>query len=320
MKLKLLLIVLLCACTASAHGQRSASFQDAGPAGRTPGREVGETGYVTFRYRGQQVRLATVRAEDGNVWLQQNLGSERVAEDREDSRAYGDLFQWGRWDDGHQVREPANTRALPGALHTGTIDPATHPRDPGQVASAGRVPFMYNFPWWWPSDRPADEWTGRSPADASARRGVDPCAAIGGNWRLPSSADFAAIDRAAVITDANGAWQSTLKLPLAGVRDHNTGELQNGDRAGVFWTSSLDGQGNGVAFDAASGEIGVNERGVGSSVRCVMTGGAPSAGDAAPGAAAFTPAGMQTPDDAMLARKLEALTRKINERLRNPRN
>lgn len=271
MKTKLLLVLPLLLGALPVHAQRTSPTRPAGPGERAPGSEVGATGDVSFRYRGQWVRLATVRAEDGNVWLQQNLGSERVAQDREDSRAYGDLFQWGRWDDGHQVREPANTRAFPGVLHSGTIDSTTHPRNPGQAARLARVPFMYNYPWWWSSDRTQDEWTGRTPADATARRGVDPCAAIGEGWHLPSRAEFAAIARAAVITDANGAWQSTLKLPLAGFRDHDTGQVENEDRTGVFWTRSVDGRGRGVAFDAASGQIGVNERGKGSSVRCLRT-------------------------------------------------
>src|SRR5690606_19047541 len=72
-----------------------------------PGTTVGSTGCVSFTYQGQQTAYTTVRASDGNVWLQQNLGSEQVGASKTDTLAYGHLFQWGRWDDGHQLRTSA---------------------------------------------------------------------------------------------------------------------------------------------------------------------------------------------------------------------
>jgi hypothetical protein len=38
-----------------------------------PGSNTGDTGCVSFMYQGQQVTYTTVRAKDGNIWLQQNL-------------------------------------------------------------------------------------------------------------------------------------------------------------------------------------------------------------------------------------------------------
>ena len=40
----------------------------------------------------------------GKVWLDRNLGATQVATSCTDADSYGDLYQWGRAADGHQVR------------------------------------------------------------------------------------------------------------------------------------------------------------------------------------------------------------------------
>jgi hypothetical protein len=67
-----------------------------------PGPTPGSTGIINFTYKGQAVAYQTVRAKDGKIWLQQNLGSPQVAFHHTDESSFGDFFQWGRWDDGHQ--------------------------------------------------------------------------------------------------------------------------------------------------------------------------------------------------------------------------
>src|SRR5687767_6573844 len=76
---------------------------DPATCGGEPGATAGSTGCVTFNYRGQSVTYYTVRARDGKVWLQQNLGSPQVAMSAADEASFGHYFQWGRWDDGHQL-------------------------------------------------------------------------------------------------------------------------------------------------------------------------------------------------------------------------
>ena len=40
----------------------------------------------------------------GVTWMDRNLGASRAARSSTDSRAYGDLYQWGRLADGHEKR------------------------------------------------------------------------------------------------------------------------------------------------------------------------------------------------------------------------
>jgi hypothetical protein len=44
--------------------------------------------------------------------MDRNLGASRVAQTYDDGQAYGDLFQWGRLDDGHQSRTSGTTTTL----------------------------------------------------------------------------------------------------------------------------------------------------------------------------------------------------------------
>ena len=83
-----------------------------------PGIAPGSTGVVNFTYKGQSVAYKTVRAKDGKIWLQQNLGSPQVAFHINDEASYGDYFQWGRWDDGHQS---PNSPSITGGLHCQTL-------------------------------------------------------------------------------------------------------------------------------------------------------------------------------------------------------
>lgn len=60
---------------------------------------------------GKQVSLTTLPLQAGEVlspgtgriWMDRNLGATRVATSKVDYLAYGDLYQWGRGSDGHQL-------------------------------------------------------------------------------------------------------------------------------------------------------------------------------------------------------------------------
>lgn len=43
------------------------------------------------------------------IWMDRNIGAARVAESTSDELAYGDLYQWGRFSDGHQCRNSSTT-------------------------------------------------------------------------------------------------------------------------------------------------------------------------------------------------------------------
>ena len=187
-----------------------------------PAIAIGSTGCVTFTYRGQQVTYTTVRASDGQIWLQQNLGSSNVATSVTDAGSYGDLFQWGRWDDGHQLR--TSTSAAASTLS------ANNPSGLG----TGSANFYTGF---WNPAAATDTWSGTT---ASASNGTDPCTALGTGWHLPSYAEWSAMRNAEGVftTNASSVFSSSLKLPEAGQRDGSSGSVIYAGQYSFYWAST----------------------------------------------------------------------------------
>ncbi len=206
---------------------------------------IGAKGSVTFNYRGNPVTYTIVRAADSVIWLQQNLGSSQVATANNDAQSYGDLFQWGRWDDGHQVRSPLSSTQQ---VTLSTIDPAgISPGNPNflQPASSGDN--------WWnalvssniPTIGPNNTW---SVEPSSATNGLDPCAALGPGWHMPDSTVWATVRTKENITSSATAYSSRLKLPYNGYRNPTgAANITSAGAAGgaFYWSSSLSGSVNG---------------------------------------------------------------------------
>ncbi len=231
---------------------------------KDPTDKPGAVGSVTFTYLGKKVTYATVRANDSNIWLQQNLGSLRVAKDFKDEHSYGDLFQWGRWDDTHQKRDMPNTR---NGMPT--------PNNPTGLNKTGPNPFFYQaMDYWWPNGTGKDNWTAATPAEVTEMNGCDPCKAIGAGWRLPTIKEWVEVIAKEFITDVNGSMNSNLKLPLAGFRNVNSYLIMNEGEFGSYWSSTAHVNSPGAAFPMILGPGGVETksgayRTSGLSLRCL---------------------------------------------------
>lgn len=211
--------------------------------------------YITFTYRGQEATYGTITRtytiDDSQVtlcWLDRNLGATRVPEHNEDTEGFGDLFQWGRLDDGHQDRGSNTT----------------------DVLSDSDVPGHDDFikTWW---EEPED-W--RSPQNWELWRGEEginnPCPT---GWRLPVIEELQAEKDSWTPGDYSGAFDSPLKWLRAGGREAINGLFYGGVTKAYIWSSSLNG------FKAQSLEIGswsdittiIDDvsRASGRSVRCV---------------------------------------------------
>ncbi len=224
-----------------------------------PAAAPGSTGRVTFTYRGQLLTHATVRANDGKIWLQQNLGSSQMPINATDQASFGHYFQWGRWDDGHQ-------------LPTGpTVAGSAAFANPSFIAS-GNPSFITGIapsPAWWTLGSSTNTWSGNTP---TASNGKDPCTALGTGWHMPSAAEWTAVMNAEWISDAVSAWDSRLKLMESGYRAAIDGKWAFGWVGGHYWTSTAD-NGNlakSVFFDGAyNAFINPMNRGYGVPCRCV---------------------------------------------------
>jgi uncharacterized protein (TIGR02145 family) len=198
---------------------------------------------VSFTYRGSNVTYGTVTSQAGECFMDRNLGATQVATAYNDSAAYGDLFQWGRSDDGHQVRTSGTTTTLSAT----DSPPAT---------------FIYGMgsPYDW-----------RTPQKDTLWQGVDginnPCPA---GWRLPTSTEWQAEITAGSWVSYNTAYASPLKLTASGARDYGDASLTSVGAYGGYWSSSVSGAGaSRLNFGSGSANMNANSRAYGFSVRCL---------------------------------------------------
>ena len=186
----------------------------------------------------------TVVGANGKVWMDRNLGASRVATSSTDSLGYGDLYQWGRAKDGHQLRSSATTTTL------ATVDkPATS--DFINVKTG------------------TQDW--RNPQNSTLWQGVNgsnnPCPT---GFRLPTVAEWN-LEIAGWSSNNNvGAFASSLKLPMAGSRSASTGDISLAGSGGYYWTSTVDGtRARVVVISEAQAFVSTSVRGDGKSVRCI---------------------------------------------------
>jgi hypothetical protein len=187
-----------------------------------------------------------VNPKTGKIWLDRNLGASRVATSITDAEAFGDLYQWGRSADGHQVRTSPITNTI-----------ASDWRPTSSSAWHGRfITTMGN----WFSSSATTLWIGRGGEN-------NPCPS---GFRLPTLAEWNQERLTWVSNDAAGAFASPLKLTMADERSRSNGALLfNG---GFYWSSSMGSEVNtaGVlAITTASSGTGAFPVAIGLSVRCI---------------------------------------------------
>jgi uncharacterized protein (TIGR02145 family) len=194
-----------------------------------------------------------VNPATGKTWLDRNLGASQVATSSYDDAAYGDLYQWGRAQEGHEDR---NSAIISGTqANTWIADEGTNVWD-------GKF-MIYNGNWL--TFYQGDLWTGSSAEN-------NPCPS---GFRIPTNAEWNQERRTWSSNDANGAFASPLKLTCGGYRDDNDGELYNVDYEGRYW-SSTPVQGSGTVQYARTLIFGYYYSGMnqrkqdyGYSVRCI---------------------------------------------------
>ncbi len=174
------------------------------------------TSTVTFTYNGSTVTYGTVLSTGNKCWLDRNLGATRVAEDSDDSQAYGDLFQWGRLDDGHQVRTSSTTTNLSNS----------------DVPGHNMFIMAPNYPNDWRSPQNHNLWQGEGGTN-------NPCP---DGYRLPTQAEWDTERASWSSNNTDGAFASPIKLPLAGRRGGYFDDSVDYDGSeGYYWSSTVDG-------------------------------------------------------------------------------
>ncbi len=234
-------------CTGGAIASLSAGLKEASPSGVVHVPRCGEY-TVTFTYNGSPVTYGTVlNATTTECWLDRNLGATQVAISSTDAAAYGDLFQWGRLDDGHQVRSPAPAT-------TATLATTDTP---------GHANFITNgsSPNDWRSPENNNLWQGASGVN-------NPCPS---DWRIPTEAEWEAERVSWGTHNSAGAFATPLKLTLAGYSHRQVGVRYDVGSSGRYWASSVDGTNSRyLYFDSSNAYMNSYGRANGLAVRCLL--------------------------------------------------
>ena len=198
---------------------------------------------VNFTYKGNSVTYGTVTGVGGKCWMDRNLGASRVATLTNDANAYGDLFQWGRLEDGHQARTSVITTTL------------------SDSDSPGHGSFIYGMssPYDWRSSQNDNLWQGVLGIN-------NPCPS---GWRIPTSVEWDTERASWSSQNYTGAFNSILKLTPAGYRSYTNALLIASGLKGYYWSSSVSGTDISYLYFATVASITNKSRAEGLSVRCI---------------------------------------------------
>ncbi|MCK9452138.1 MAG: DUF1566 domain-containing protein [Bacteroidales bacterium] len=197
----------------------------------------------TLYVRAVRALTLSVTSLTGKTWMDRNLGASRVASSSDDVFAYGDLYQWGRAADGHQIRTSATTSAQSSSDNPGH----------GDFIIPGSSPY---------------DW--RSPKNDNLWQGVNginnPCPS---GYRLPTAAEWQAEILSWSSADANGAFTSPLILPATGVRNYSDGSLEYVGSSGNYWSATVNGTSTRHLNFGSGAFLSSWSRAAGFSVRCI---------------------------------------------------
>ena len=198
---------------------------------------------ITFLYNGVSVTYGTVTSA-GKIWLDRNLGASQVATSSTDVTSYGDLFQWGRGSDGHQIITSTTTNIL-------SLGDA-----PGNASF-----ILATYPYDWRISPNNNLWQGITGIN-------NPCPF---GFRIPNTSELIAERLSWSSNNSSGGFASPLKLTMAGFRNIGDGYLGNVGNRGLYWSSTTNGNtgSQGLDFVSNGAGIGAFNRGLGFSVRCI---------------------------------------------------
>ena len=183
--------------------------------------------------------VVDVAGQNNTIWMDRNLGASQKATSSTDPASYGDLYQWGRRADGHQI---IDSNITVGPIASGT---------------EGDNFITSTSDWLSTSDDTLWQVAGTN----------DPCPT---GYRVPTETELNNELTTFKADFAAGAIASLLKWPLAGYRKRADGVVENRGVAARYWSSTTTGgDAQRLLFNSGDAVMGVDNRAFGFSVRCI---------------------------------------------------
>lgn len=157
--------------------------------------------------------VEVINPQTGKTWMDRNLGASREALSSDDELAYGDLYQWGRFSDGHQCRDSETTSSLSNSA----------------LPTHGDFIVILNL-----SSNMADWLSLQNKNLWQGPDGVNnPCPE---GFRIPSEAELNEERLSWSSNNMKGAFNSNLKFTADGRRSW-TGDISGEEAFGGYWSS-----------------------------------------------------------------------------------
>jgi hypothetical protein len=188
---------------------------------------VGEATTVTFMYNGEEVTYGILNSTvTGRRWMDRNLGAPDAPTSVTDWPNYGDMFQWGRKDDGHQVL--IRTSETEATTVNGTTTSLATTNTPGN-----QFIIISSNPYDWRNPQNANLWQ-------APDRINNPCPS---GWHVPTEAEWLAED---IEDDIAADAYDKLKITLGGGHSGYEDYLDAADEYGGYWSSTVEEGGIGA--------------------------------------------------------------------------
>ena len=146
------------------------------------------------------------------IWLDRNLGASKVCSFYNEKKCYGDYFQWGRINDGHEKQDSLITKDL---FYGDTPDHS-------KFIVSDTVPFVWR-------EIPINPlWNGVLGKNNPCPKG----------FRLPIISEILLETAKKNTNNLDDTFKIFLKLPTSGYRDGKTGTIKETGTNIYIWTSS----------------------------------------------------------------------------------
>jgi hypothetical protein len=197
-----------------------------------------------------------VSPDTERIWLDRNIGAQRVCVALDDVLCFGDSYQWGRNADGHEHNDSSTSNTLATQI------------DPVQAEVLGKFVTTTTEPYDWTANGVDNNGIIRQ----NKWMQTDGSSVCPVHYRVPTIDELKAefFNARFVLENNVEAYESFLKLPTQGGRNHQNGLRY--EEEGAVWSTTPEGNETmTVYYDELEADYDTIRRAETASVRCIKS-------------------------------------------------